>query len=171
MLKGVYSKQWNSESLIKNARETLQWRRSKVLELSSEGRTQSQIAKVLQVSLATINSDIQYLRQQAKENIRKYVDEKLPFEYQKCLVGLENILSKTWDIVNNAESPERDRMQAISVAMQAYNMKIDLLSNATVVERAVQFIDRNKSSLTEQNNNVRICVPSNRSLARKNDIA
>ena len=29
-------------------------------------------------------------------------------------------------------------------------MKIDLLTNATVVERAVQFVDRNRTGLTHQ---------------------
>jgi hypothetical protein len=96
----------------------------------------------LQVSLATINSDLQYLREEARENIRRYIDEKLPLEYQKCLVGLEAILSKTWDIANNADFAEKDRLQAVSVGMQAYNMKIDLLTNATVVERAVHFLEK-----------------------------
>ena len=32
-------------------------------------------------------------------------------------------------------------LQAISIGMQAYSMKIDLLSSATVVERAVQFVE------------------------------
>ena len=140
--------------MIRNAKETLQWRRSKVLELSSEGHNQTQIAKILQVSLATINSDIQHLRQQAKENIKQYIDEKLPLEYQKCLVGLDAILWRTWQIANNTGSSDRDRLQAISVTMQAYNMKIDLLSNASVVERAVQFINRNRDDLTEENDKV-----------------
>jgi hypothetical protein len=148
----------------------LQWRRHKVLELSSQGRSQPAIAKILQVGLATVNRDLQYLRQEAKENIRKYIDEKLPLEYQKCLVGLEAILSKTWDIANNADSAERDRLQAISVGMQAYSMKIDLLTNATVVERAVQFVDRNRG-LLPQNDKVRIDVTAKESLnKRSNDI-
>ena len=75
--------------MIKNAKQTLEWRRSNVLELSNEGRSESDIARILQVSLATINPA---LKQEAKENIRKYVDERLPFEYQKCLVGLDSIV-------------------------------------------------------------------------------
>jgi hypothetical protein len=54
--------------------------------------------------------DIRYLRQEAKGNIRKYIDERLPLEYQKCLIGLDAILAKTWDIANNEESLERDRI-------------------------------------------------------------
>ena len=123
---------------------SLEWRREKVLELSSQGRSQPEIARILQISQPTVNRDLQFLRQEAKENIRRYIDEKLPFEYQKCLVGLEGILRKTWDIANNSESLERDKLQAISVGMQAYNMKIDLLTNATVVERAVNFVDRHR---------------------------
>jgi len=68
---------------------SLEWRRNKVLELSSQGRSQPEIARILQISQPTVNRDITHLRQQAKENIRRYIDEKLPLEYQKCLVGLD----------------------------------------------------------------------------------
>ena len=78
--------------MITNAKQTLEWRRSNVLELSNEGRSESDIARILQVSLTIINTDIQFLKQEAKETIRKYIDERLPFEYQKCLVGLDSIV-------------------------------------------------------------------------------
>jgi hypothetical protein len=58
--------------------ERLQWRRNKVLELSSEGHSQHQIASILQIALGTVNRDVQILRQQAKKNIAKYIDETLP---------------------------------------------------------------------------------------------
>jgi hypothetical protein len=135
--------------LIRNAKQTLEWRRSKVLELSSEGRSQSEISRILQVSVATINTDMQYLKQEAKEKIRRYIDDQLPFEYHKCLVGLDAIVCKMSDIVNNEESDSRDVLQATSVKMQAYAMKIDLLSNATVIDRAINFVDRNRGLMTQ----------------------
>ena len=103
-------------------------------------------------------------------NIHRYIDEKLPFEYQKCLTGLEAILGKTWDIANNSDSSERDRLQAISVGMQAYGMKIDLLTNATVVERAVQFVDRNRTGLAQQNSKVALDDPSTESVTNQDNI-
>ena len=127
----------------------MEWRRSKVLELSSESRSQLEIARIMQVSTATINTDIRFLRIQAKENIRRYIDERLPFEFHKCLVGLDAIVCRMSDIVNNAELDSRDVLQAASVKMQAYAMKIDLLSNATVIEKAVQFIDRHRGLMTQ----------------------
>jgi hypothetical protein len=81
------------------------------------------------------------MKRLAKANISKYVNETLPLEYETCLIRLNATLSKTWNIANNADS-ERDRLQAISVGMEAYSLKIDLLTNATVVEGAVQFVDK-----------------------------
>ena len=129
--------------------ERLQWRRNKVLELSSEGRNQHQIASILHVGLGTVNRDIQHLKGLAKANISRFINETLPLEYETCLIGLNAILAKTWDITNNSHANERDRLQAISISMQAYNMKIDLLSNATVVERAVHFIDKHRGLMPQ----------------------
>ena len=50
--------------------------------------TQKEIAAQLQVSDTTTYRDITLLGQQAKEHIKKYIYEKLPFEYQKTLAGL-----------------------------------------------------------------------------------
>ncbi|MGB7664153.1 MAG: hypothetical protein WBL67_15565, partial [Nitrososphaeraceae archaeon] len=76
--------------------------------------------------------------------ISKYINETLPLEYETCLIGLNAISCKTWDIANSPHSNERDRLQAVSIGMQAYSMKIDLLTNATVVERAVHFVDKHR---------------------------
>jgi Trp operon repressor len=65
----------------------IDWRRSKVQELSSQGHPQREMAHILQVSSGTVNRDLSYLIQQAKHNIRRYIDERLPEEYEKCLVG------------------------------------------------------------------------------------
>ena len=73
-------------------KDRIDWRRSKVQELSSQGHKQREIAQILQVSNGTVNRALVILRQQAKVNIKKYIDERLPEEYEKCLVGLKNLL-------------------------------------------------------------------------------
>jgi predicted transcriptional regulator len=74
---------------------SVEWRRNKVQELSSQGYNQSEISKILQISQPTINRDLSYLRQQSKSNIKRYIDERLPEEYEKCLVGLNAITRET----------------------------------------------------------------------------
>lgn len=73
--------------------EQLKWRRSKVIEMRSRGLNQIEIAHELQVSKASISSDMQYLRKQAKESIKEYVTEHLPEQHQICLTALENIIN------------------------------------------------------------------------------
>jgi hypothetical protein len=120
-------------------KDNIEWRRSKVLELTSHGHNQSEISRILQISQPTINRDMGYLRKQAKDNIKKYVDERLPEEYEKCLVGLSSILKEAWNAAANTED-KREKIQALSLAKECYSMKLDLLTNATVVEEAIRFI-------------------------------
>lgn len=117
----------------------VEWRRAKVLEMISKGNSQTEIAGILQVDLSIISRDVFYLRQQAKQNIKKYIDERLPEEYEKCLVGLTSILKEAWNTATNT-GDKREKIQALSLAKECYGMKLDLLTNATVVDDAIRFV-------------------------------
>jgi Trp operon repressor len=119
--------------------QQVQWRRDKVQELCSKGYSQREISQVLQVGLATVNRDILHLRNQAKDNIKQYIDERLPEEYEKCLVGLNAITKEAWNTAQNTED-KREKIQALSLAKECYSMKLDLLTNATVVDDAIRFV-------------------------------
>src|SRR5215217_9266710 len=133
----------------------VQWRRDKAQELCSKGYSEREITQVLQVGLATVNRDISYLRNQAKTNIKKYIDERLPEEYEKCLVGLNAITKEAWNTAHNTED-KREKIQALSLAKECYSMKLDLLTNAAVVDDAIRFVSKNKenqkSSLDDNGN-------------------
>ena len=45
----------------------LEWRRARVLELSSQGRTEREIASILNVGLGTVARDMSFLNKQAQE--------------------------------------------------------------------------------------------------------
>src|SRR5215212_8128988 len=122
----------------------VQWRRDKAQELCSKGYSEREITQVLQVGLATVNRDISYLRNQAKTNIKKYIDERLPEEYEKCLVGLNAITKEAWNTSQQAQD-KREKIQALSLAKECYSMKLDLLTNATVIDDAIRFVsDKSK---------------------------
>jgi transposase len=76
-------------------------RRECVLELTSQGYSQRQIENMLNISHGTVNNDQTYLRQKAKENIQSYIEERLPEEYEKCLVGVTSILKEAWNTAQN----------------------------------------------------------------------
>jgi hypothetical protein len=111
--------------------DQLEWRRSKVIELRATGLSHEEIAH-------------EHLRQQAKHNIKRYIDERLPEEYEKCLVGLNAITREAWNTAQNTED-KREKIQALSLAKECYSMKLDLLTNATVVDDAIRFVSSNNS--------------------------
>jgi predicted transcriptional regulator len=130
-------------NLSSSVNSSLEWRRNKVQELASQGYNQSEISRILQISQPTINRDLSYLRQQAKNNIKRYIDERLPEEYEKCLVGLNAITKEVWNTVQNTED-KREKIQALSLAKECYSMKLDSLTNAIVVDDAIRFVDQSK---------------------------
>jgi predicted transcriptional regulator len=126
-------------------RDRIDWRRSKVQELISQGHSQREIAQILQVSNGTVNKDLFILRQQAKDNIKTYIDERLPEEYEKCLIGLTAITKEAWNTAHTTED-KREKIQALSLAKDCYSMKLDQLTNATVVDDAIRFVESKLSS-------------------------
>src|SRR5919198_1802550 len=112
-----------SSGMEQQQNQQVQWRRDKVQELCSKGYRQREISHMLQVGLATVNRDISYLRDQAKDNIKKYIDERLPEEYEKCLVGLNAITREAWNTAHSTED-RREKIQALSLAKECYSMKL-----------------------------------------------
>jgi len=119
--------------------EQLKWRTSKVIEMRSRGLSQVEIAHELQVSKASISSDMQYLRKQAKESIKEYVTEYLPEQYQVCLIALDTILKNAFEILQNSYD-NREKLQAIELFKDTHLVKLELLSNATTIDRALNYI-------------------------------
>jgi hypothetical protein len=131
---------------VESSQMQIELRRSKVAELDSQGHSQPEISRILHVSIGTVNRDLSILRQQAKTNIKRYIDERLPDEYEKCLVGLNSITKEAWNTAHNTED-KREKIQALSLAKDCYSMKLDLLTNATVVDGAIRFVSKSKENL------------------------
>jgi hypothetical protein len=58
-------------------------------------------------------------------------------------VGLNAITREAWNTVKSTED-KREKIQALSLAKECYSMKMDLLTNATVVDDAIRFVSSNK---------------------------
>ena len=130
---------------LKRNSSKLDWRRSRVLELSSEGYSQKEIAKKLQVDLAAVNRDIPFLRQQAQENLQKHIHETVPEEYQKYMIGMKHNLKHILEIAETATDP-KIKLQARATANDCYKYIVDLCTNAGIVSDALKLllIRRNK---------------------------
>jgi hypothetical protein len=101
------------------------------------------------VSRASISSDVQYLRNQAKEAIREYVTEHLPEQYQVCLTALDAIIKRSFEILETSDD-NRKKLQAMELFKDTHLVKLELLSNATTIDSALNYI-RNKQQRQQQN--------------------
>jgi predicted transcriptional regulator len=126
--------------------ELIELRRGKVLELLSRGLNQSQIAKELGVDKATISRDVKELRAGAKERIKTYVEETLPFEHEKALTTLNEIVREAWDIYHN-DKDSKTKLMALSVVQSAVNSRLQALGDPESIRRAIKVITQLRKQL------------------------
>jgi hypothetical protein len=132
--------------------EQLEWRRGKVQELSIKGFGITEISQVLKIPKSTIARDIEYLREAANENIRNHIQKKLPFEYSKCISGLEEIIKESWILAHSAEKlgNTRDKLQSLALIKDTYNTKMDLLTNASLLQNSIKYVQETKENLSNK---------------------
>ena len=144
-------------------RRQIEWRRAKVLELSSQGHSQREIADTIHVGIGTINRDMTYLRNEAQENLKTHIQQKLPEEYQNCVVGINQVLKICWEIVNKSRTVNNNDngngqtvtmtdnktvLQALALVNDCNKYKLDLTTNGVVITDAIKFVQTNKEKLT-----------------------
>ena len=100
------------------------------------------------LSEASISSDMQYLRNQAKESIKEYATEYLPEQYQVCLTALDEIIKRAFDVLESSDD-NREKLQAMELFKDTHLVKLELLSNATTIDSALNFI-RSKQEQQEK---------------------
>ena len=59
------------------------------------------------------------------------------------------ILKEAWNTSQQAED-KREKIQALSLAKECYSMKLDLLTNATVVDDAIRFVSQSEKSKNKE---------------------
>lgn len=135
--------------------QQIEWRRAKVLELSSQGHSQREIADIIHVGIGTVNRDLSYLSQQAQDNLKTHIQQKLPEQYQKCMTGLNQVLKVGWDIVHSDSSSPANRLAALSLINDSYKYLMDLTTDGVVITDAIKFVQTNKEKLMSAKENVK----------------
>jgi hypothetical protein len=100
---------------------------------------------------STVSNDLDYLREESRQNIQKYIDNILPLEYEKTLTGLTAILKEMW-IASEKAQDTKEKVLTLLLTKEIYSMKLDLLSNVSTVEAAMKFI----ADYKEENKQIQI---------------
>ena len=123
-----------------NQKKLAEYRRDQVFRLSSMGYSQPKIASVLNVSQSLISLDISFLRKKAREALADYLENKLPLIFQESMVGISDVISQTWEIINNPNTPQQVRLHALSLVADCNERRLDMASNGSIVEDGIRFV-------------------------------
>ena len=74
--------------------------------------------------------------------VKEYVTEHLPEQYQVCPVALDTILKHAFEKLETSDD-NREKLQAMELFKDTHLVKLELLSNATTIHSALNYI-RNK---------------------------
>lgn len=102
-------------------------RLSKLISLYSKGLTQAEIAQELNVGQSTVSRDLLFIKQEAKKKIERYLNEDMLFEYLRYIAGSNEVTRKLWEIVQSESVTTRDKTNALSLLMQLYNKRLEVL--------------------------------------------
>jgi transcriptional regulator len=103
-------------------------RLSKVISLYSKGLNQEEIAQKLNVDQSTVSRDLQFIKQEARKQIEKYLREDILFEYLRYMAGSNEITRKLWEIAQDKDTTIKEKSNALSLLMQSYNSRLQTLT-------------------------------------------
>jgi transcriptional regulator len=126
--------------LLSTKTQQVEWRRDRVLELSSQGFNQSDIARVLQINKSIISRDMAHLKQHAKERLKTHIEDTMPVEYQKGIAAIDQVLRMCWGIVGRTDD-ERVRLLALALIDQCNSHKMDMVTNGAILKDALSYVN------------------------------
>lgn len=113
------------------------WRKEQILRYTSLGYSQTAISEMLGCSQACVSQNLSALFKAAQNNIKQYVEERLPFEFDKTKILYEEIKSRAIDIANSTEH-DRDKISALGLAKECGQALYDLNTDKRNLKRAMK---------------------------------
>jgi len=121
--------------------------RAKVVELASQGLSQDQISLKLGCSQSLISLDLQALKCQAAASVSEYTTQTIPFEFQKALSGISVVIRDSFNIANTTNTDAREKLEALTLVLTAYEKRIELLTNSAIIDKVAQSVSSMKKQI------------------------
>jgi hypothetical protein len=119
---------------------------SRVLELSSEGDSQREIASKLQIGKETVTNDLLCLKRQVQQNLQHHIHEVIPEEYQKGMTGMRQNPKRALEIGEASLDPKA-KLESIRIANDCHRFIMDLCTNASIVSDALTYVTQKREAI------------------------
>jgi hypothetical protein len=120
-----------------------------LFNLLTKGYSLRQASSILHVSVPTLSNDHKALRLYFKEQMATYIDHRLPELWESTLNNLHMVMQSVHKIVDDPETSTHDKLQALSLLESCSSTKLNLISDATVIQEALRFVDAAKQRIVE----------------------
>jgi hypothetical protein len=84
-----------------------------------------------------VSRDIVFLTRQSKENLKFYVEQRMPLEIEKCYTGLNIVLRQAFEITNLENAKISEKIAALQVILTTYDKISEVLSGQPIIKEVV----------------------------------
>jgi uncharacterized protein YerC len=118
-------------------------RRKRVASLLAQSMTETEIAKQLCVNQSTISRDIKVLKQLSQKFVYDLAKSDLAFSYKQCLVGIEEVKRRAWEILNKStDISTRDKLLALKVIVDCNESEYALFKEGPAIMQVKSMEER-----------------------------
>jgi predicted transcriptional regulator len=154
-----------AEITYKKYRKQIDWRRNKVRELLIREYSQYEISNTLHISQPTISRDIDFVRNQTSNAAKKDLADRMCYEQQNGLDGLEELMKNLWLIIDNPKIQVKEKNNAMKLMMQCHIIRLKLVDSEAFIKQSDDH--SNKVKRDEEANTIREQEISRREIALK----
>jgi hypothetical protein len=124
-------------------------RRETIHSLLAKGYNQYQTAAILHCSQETVYKDVAWLRNYYKQQMHRYIENRLPELWESCLMQLHSTMAAVAKIAEDPNTSTHDKLHAHSLMVDCIKVKEGLISDPTIIQQALDIVDQTNKRVVE----------------------
>ena len=125
-------------------------RRRLVAKLWAQSKSETEIAGELHCNVSTICRDIKFLKKLSQQFVFDLAKD-LGFYYKGCIDTMDQIQQKCWNIFNNDNVSQKDKLLALKIVKETCESKFSLLEKGPSV-MAINSLQERVEKIEASNN-------------------
>lgn len=125
-------------------------RRERVFVMLSQGLSETEIANELNVGQSTVCRDVKSIKKESQKQIESIAEDVLPYEYNKCLVSMEQVIKEGWKIYHDTSEQwtNKNKIDILKLIKEAVRTRFEILGKGPLALNAKE-VSQKVKELTE----------------------
>ena len=141
-------------TIVGNQNFIIEERRRLVANLWAQSKTETEIARELHCNVSTICRDIKFLKKLSQQFVFDLAKD-LGFYYKGCIDTMDQIQQKCWNIFNDDNISQKDKLLALKIVKETCESKFSLIEKGPSVMALNSLQERIEKIESSSNNEFR----------------